>query len=295
MPDLGTTPADIPVPRPDRGRPSRRQLLAGSAAALVGAGLALGAEQAYAVATRDRPLPFYGGYASGVHAGRRSPPRSAGVPTIWGVDTTKKLIALTFDDGPRPNWTPKVLSILEQTRTRATFFMLGINARDYGHLVAGRLDGHEVGNHTWAHQDLAKLDYQQCHPALSRAHEQLTRLWGREPVLFRPPYGHIAGSSLLAANELGYQVVLWNRQMLESDFRSNPPGLVDYVVTTCTPGTILLAHDTGPDDRLVAIDGLAQMIRGLRARGFEFVTVSELLAEADRGRGREHRSAMRSQ
>ncbi|GAB3141632.1 hypothetical protein GCM10027290_14690 [Micromonospora sonneratiae] len=282
-------PQAPPVPRRRGGLPSRRQLLGGSAAALLGAGLTLGAEQAYAGATRDRPLPFYGGHASAVHAGRRTPPRSAAVQTIWGVDTAKKLIALTFDDGPRPNWTPEVLSILHRTGTRATFFMVGVNARDHGHLVAGRLADHEVGNHTWAHRDLAKLDYRQSRSALTRAHEQLTRLWGREPTLFRPPYGHIAGSSLLAANELGYRVVLWNRQMLESDYRSDPSGLVSYVVESCTPGTILLAHDTGPDDRLVAIRGLARMIEGLRARGFEFVTVSELLAEADQEREWERR------
>ena len=60
---------------------------------------------------------------------------------------------------------------------------------------------------------------------------------GREPTLLRPPYGHLAGSTLLAANDLGYQVVLWNRQMLESRFTQNPDGLVDYIVESCDPGT----------------------------------------------------------
>ena len=194
------------------------------------------------------------------------------------MDTTRRLVALTFDDGPAPNWTPQVLSILADADARATFFMVGRNAREHGHLVADRLAGHEVGNHTWAHLDLARMTYEQSREAISRAHDELTRLWGREPTLLRPPYGHLGGSTLLAANDLGYQLVLWNRQMLESQYLQNPAGLVDYVVGACTPGTILLAHDTGPADRLVAIRGLAGMIKGLRARGFDFVTVSELLA-----------------
>ncbi len=272
--------AGVDVPGSSAGV-GRRRLLTHAASALLGAGAVAGGGLAYDVLTRDDPLPFYGGFASAIHADRRTAPKSNQVDVVWSVNTTKKLIALTFDDGPRPDWTPEVLSILAEARARATFFMVGVNARDHGDLVAGRLDEHEVGNHTWQHRDLARLGYEECYDALKRTHDELTRLWGREPVLLRPPYGHIGGSSLLAANELGYRLVLWNRQMLESDYLSNPPGLVEYIVNSCTPGTILLAHDTGPADRLVAIRGLAEMIRGLRAKGFEFVTVSELLSEAD--------------
>jgi peptidoglycan/xylan/chitin deacetylase (PgdA/CDA1 family) len=85
---------------------------------------------------------------------------------------------------------------------------------------------------------------------------------------------------MLACAELGYTVVLWSRQMLESDFLDNPAGLVDYIVGSGSQGDIVLAHDTGPRDRLVAIDNLDAMIEGLRRRGFEFVTVSQLLSQA---------------
>ncbi|HEX5598470.1 MAG TPA: polysaccharide deacetylase family protein [Micromonosporaceae bacterium] len=268
-----------PTPEPRVMR--RRRILTQAAAVVLGAGAATGVGVAREAMAANRPLPFYGGYAATIKPDRKTPPQSPNVNVTWSVATTKKLIALTFDDGPHPKWTPQVLSILDQTRTSATFFMTGVNARDYGKLVAGRLGRHEVGNHTWKHVDLARQTFEESYDAIGRAHWQLTELWGREPTLLRPPYGHIAGSSLLAANEFGYQIVLWNRQMIESEYRSNPQGLVDYVVGACTPGTILLAHDTGPQDRLVAISGLAQMIRGLRGRGFEFVTVSELLAEQD--------------
>ncbi|MGC5018965.1 polysaccharide deacetylase family protein [Micromonospora sp. DT47] len=272
-------PDPEPVRRPPRtGAVSRRTILAGAVAALGGAGATLTGEIGYDEATADSKLPFYGGYASTVHADRCTPPRASRVEVVWGVNTTRRLIALTFDDGPAPNWTPQILSILAEAGARATFFMVGRNARRHGHLVADRLAGHEVGNHTWAHRDLARMTYEESRAAISRAHDELTRLCGREPTLLRPPYGHLGGSTLLAANDLGYQVVLWNRQMLESQYTHDPAGLVDYVVGSCTPGTILLAHDTGPADRLIAVRGLAVMIKGLRAQGFDFVTVSELLA-----------------
>ncbi|MEV4412995.1 polysaccharide deacetylase family protein [Catellatospora sp. NPDC049609] len=200
------------------------------------------------------------------------------VPVVWSVDTAKKLIALTFDDGPMPQWTPEVLTILAEERARATFFLIGENAQKNGGIIAGARE-HEYANHTWAHVDLARLDYDEAYEALNKAHDAITQATGREPAVFRPPYGHLGGSSLRAAAEFGYATILWNLQMLESDYKSNPPGLVDYIAESSTPGTILLAHDTGPDDRLVAIRGLAEMIRRLKAQGFEFVTVSELLAE----------------
>ncbi|MFJ6199852.1 polysaccharide deacetylase family protein [Micromonospora sp. NPDC092111] len=282
-----TTEPDVPAPAPvgdpaaGRNRAvSRRRILTGTAAALAGAGVTLTGEVGYDEATAGKKLPVYGGYAATVHADRRTPPKSSRVDVVWSVDTTRRLVALTFDDGPAPNWTPRVLSILADTDTRATFFMVGRRARVHGHLVTGQLSRHEIGNHTWDHRDLAKMTYEQARYAIGRAHDELTRLSGREPTLLRPPYGHLAGSTLLAANDLGYQVVLWSRQMLESQFTHDPDGLVDYVVGSCDPGTILLAHDTGPADRLVAIRGLAAMITGLRRRGFEFVTVSELLAAA---------------
>jgi peptidoglycan/xylan/chitin deacetylase (PgdA/CDA1 family) len=82
---------------------------------------------------------------------------------------------------------------------------------------------------------------------------------------------------MLAAAELGYEVVLWSLQMLESEFPGDPAGHARHIVERVAPGAILLAHDIGAGDRLVALNGLPDMITGLRRRGFDFVTVSELL------------------
>ncbi|MEU8262092.1 polysaccharide deacetylase family protein [Micromonospora sp. NPDC048999] len=225
------------------------------------------------------PLPFYRGYAATVHSGRRTEPRHREVAVTWGINTTKKLVALTFDDGPMPNWTPQVHAILAEHRVRATFFLIGERALAHRDLLAGQLGEHEMGNHTWAHRDLARMEYADAYEAIERGARAIATVTGTEPTLLRPPYGHLGGSALLAAADFGASVVLWNQQMVETDYRNDQAGLVDYIVGSCTPGTIMLAHDTGADERLVAIKGLPDMIKGLRTRGFEFVTVSELLGE----------------
>jgi peptidoglycan/xylan/chitin deacetylase (PgdA/CDA1 family) len=260
-------------------RRSRRGLLKLSMAVAGGAATALAGTKGAEAYQARYPLPFYGGYAASIHGDRRTEPRSRELAVTWGVNTTKKLVALTFDDGPMPQWTPQVHAILAEHRVRATFFLIGRRALEHRDLLAGRLGDHEFGNHTWEHLDLGRMDYAEARAAIDRGARAIAEATGREPTLLRPPYGHLTGSSLLAAADLGSSVVLWNRQMLESEYPGDPAGLSEYIVESCTPGTIILAHDAGADERLVAIRGLAGTIKGLRARGFEFVTVSELLKE----------------
>jgi peptidoglycan-N-acetylglucosamine deacetylase len=208
-------------------------------------------------------------------------PRPGHVDISWAVDTSQKLVALTFDDGPMPDWTPMVHDILDEAAIPATFFLVGQRVIRNARLIHGRMDRHAAGNHTWAHTDLSRLTHPQAYRAIHRAHTAIAEVTGKEPRLLRPPLGNIGGTTLSAAGELGYHVVLWSLKMREA-YLGNPAGrLVDYIVGTCEPGTILLAHDTGHHDRLVAIRGLPAMIRGLRAKGFEFVTVPDLLAAAD--------------
>jgi peptidoglycan/xylan/chitin deacetylase (PgdA/CDA1 family) len=102
---------------------------------------------------------------------------------------------------------------------------------------------------------------------------------GRVPTLFRPPYGHFGGAAALAATRLDYHAVLWSVQMVESQFPNNPAGHARHIIQRVEPGTILLGHDVGAHDRLVAIRGLPDMIKGLRERGYQFMTVSRLMAE----------------
>lgn len=199
------------------------------------------------------------------------------VTLTWYVSTDQKLVALTFDDGPRPKWTTLVLDTLDEYSVPATFFMIGRRVLEYPGVVDGRMGRHEVGNHTWDHKDLARRNASEAHDDLARAHDAIVGTLGVAPRLFRPPYGHLSGSAALAANDMGYEVVLWNEKMREAQYTTEQQ--IERVVSDTLPGTILLAHDVGKPDRLVSLRGLPAMISGLRERGFEFVTVSQLMAQ----------------
>jgi peptidoglycan/xylan/chitin deacetylase (PgdA/CDA1 family) len=257
-------------------RATRRRLLRGTG--LVGAGVALGVTGFAELAdVADRKLPLLPGPALATSGDRTQHLGLGRIGVNWMVRTEEKVLALTFDDGPRPQWTPMVLDTLDDLDVPATFFMVGRRVRKYARLIAGRMDRHEIGNHTWDHHDLARRAQHQAQQDLAQAHDAIIAVTGRVPTVFRPPYGHLSGSAVLAADHLGYEIVLWSLQMVESQFPNNPTGHARYMVSQIQPGTILLGHDVGPPDRLVALRGLPQMIRSLRGLGYEFVTVTQLL------------------
>jgi peptidoglycan/xylan/chitin deacetylase (PgdA/CDA1 family) len=254
---------------------SRRSLL--RSALLVAGGGAVGA-----AATRlpgllgpDR-LPIAGGYAPAND--QVDAIRNPNTIVTYYVQTSEPVVAFTFDDGPGPQWTSMVLDVLDAYQVPATFFVVGRNLRDHADLVRHRLDRHEVGSHSWSHADLARLDLAGVRHEMSRTHDVIEQVTRRQAHLLRPPWGHLGGSTLLAADSLGYDLVLWSHQMHEQAYRDNPAGQVREIVDGVTPGAIVLAHDVGSEDRLVALRQLGAMFAGLRARGFRFVTVSELMA-----------------
>ncbi|GAA2702578.1 hypothetical protein GCM10010429_07720 [Micromonospora olivasterospora] len=252
----------------------RRSGLAAGGAALG----AVGMSQATWIA--DRRLPLAGGPASATLGGGRQQVGGGEVSVVWAARTARRLVALTFDDGPQPRWTPMVLDTLDRYAVPATFFLVGERARRHAGILRGRLGRHEVGNHSWAHRDLARHDAVEVHDDLRRAHDAIAEAAGSAPRLLRPPYGHLGGAVLHAAARLDYRLVLWSLQMVERQFPGDPAGHARRVVAGVEPGTILLAHDVGDARRLVALRGLPDMITALRDRGFAFVTVSELLRQA---------------
>ncbi len=244
-------------------------------ASLIGVLGTVSAEGVYADAEKKTPLPFYGGFASGIHPDL-SPPSAARGSVIWSGLTDTRRVALTFDDGPMPDWTPRVLETLARHDVPATFFLKGINVQRHGAIHRDSIGTHELANHTWDHRDLARLGYPDCTDQLARTSAIIAQAYGTAPTLFRPPYGHLAGSSLLAAAELALTTVLWSTQMNESRFEGRPAGIVADVRRAAAPGAIILAHDTGPSNRLVTIDNLDAIITTLKADGFDFTTVSDL-------------------
>jgi peptidoglycan/xylan/chitin deacetylase (PgdA/CDA1 family) len=254
---------------------SRRGLIRGGLATVAGVALGVTAAEVPRWLRPDR-LPIDGGYAPAGNASRWSP--RGGVRTIWHVPTTKPWVALTFDDGPEPDWTPRVLDTLDRLQATATFFLVGERLLRNAALIQGRYDRHEVGNHTFTHSDLAQRDEAAVRDQLRRCHDAIVAVLGRRPTLMRPPWGHLAGTTLTVADEFDYDVVMWSYAMPEQRYLTHPAGIVDDVAAVARPGSILLAHDVGNSSRLVTIDSLSGIITALRAKGLELVTVSQLLS-----------------
>ncbi|MFF5055690.1 polysaccharide deacetylase family protein [Micromonospora sp. NPDC000663] len=253
---------------------SRRDLLRRGALVTTGAIAGAGALDAW---FSHRRLPLAGGPASATIGNGQQDVGSGALPVVWSVSTTRRLVALTFDDGPAPQWTPMVLDTLAEHRVPATFFLVGAQVRRHGDVVRGLLAEHEVGNHSWRHRDLAQMDTAAVYDDLRRSHDAIADVTGSQPRLVRPPYGHLGGAVLQAAARLDYRLVLWSLQMVEREYPGDPAGHARRIVAGVRPGTIVLGHDVGDLRRLVALRGLPDMITGLRARGYTFVTVSALL------------------
>lgn len=127
----------------------------------------------------DRKLPLRPGPAAATVPSSQRLPGSGHLLITWEVHTHRKLVALTFDDGPRPEWTSMVLNTLHKYGVPATFFMVGRRVRKYSHVLTGRMARHEIGNHTWNHVDLTRRDSDQAYDDLYRAHEAIVDVTGR--------------------------------------------------------------------------------------------------------------------
>ncbi|MGI6552355.1 MAG: polysaccharide deacetylase family protein [Bacillota bacterium] len=184
------------------------------------------------------------------------------------------LIALTFDDGPSPKWTPKYLEILEKHGAQATFFVVGEKAMSYPEQLRAVVSaGHELGAHSLFHQRLAGFSSLEMLRDLRATQAIIAAVAGVEASLFRPPYGEYNEDLLAAALSLGQRTILWN--MDPKDWTSpSPDYLVKQVVSKAKDGAIILLHE-GKKNTWQA---LPKIIEGLQDRGFSLVTVSELLA-----------------
>jgi peptidoglycan/xylan/chitin deacetylase (PgdA/CDA1 family) len=204
-----------------------------------------------------------------------SGPGAYAATVVFRASPSAQLVALTFDDGPTGEWTPRVLAILRRHGAKATFFRVGLRAQAAPDLVRQTADaGHEQGNHTWAHDDLTQHGAAFARQSLERTHEVLADLTGRTPALCRPPYGRIDSVGLAVCAGLHYGVTLWSQHVTGS----KPHGDVDIILREGSPGSIVLAHDGGrePDASLMA--QLDRLVASMTDRGYRFVTVSELLA-----------------
>ncbi len=202
------------------------------------------------------------------------------IGAVTHVATDEPAVALTFDDGPNPRFTPRLLEILERHQARATFFMVGIAAARYPELVREVAQaGHAIGNHSWDHASFPLLPRRERIRQLSATAAALAPHGQR---LFRPPYGHLDFVSVLTARLAGQDVVTWNAQV-EDWLDRDAAALSEQLLARMQPGNIVLMHDavhTFTEERYVSREPiLAALDQALTkvADQRRFVTVPELM------------------
>ena len=182
----------------------------------------------------------------------------------------KKVIALTFDDGPNATTTPQALDILAKYKIKATFFVQGKNiAGNEAILKRMQAEGHEVGNHSWNHPVLTQLSLEDAKKQITDTEDAIKSVLGKSSKLMRPPYGAISDD---IRNSLDLSFIMWDVDSL--DWKSkNEAAILTEVQRQTTDGSIILMHDI----HQTSVNALPKVIEYLQGQGYSFVTVSELL------------------
>ncbi|GAA4952970.1 peptidoglycan/xylan/chitin deacetylase (PgdA/CDA1 family) [Nonomuraea thailandensis] len=196
-----------------------------------------------------------------------------------------KCVALTFDDGPGP-YTGRLLDLLKQERARATFFTVGSNAMAQPALLRRMsVEGHLVGNHTWAHRDLSKQGSSKITETIAKTGDAVSAIIGQTPKLVRPPYGAVSQQVCNVAREMGLSLVTWSVDAKDQD-GDKAKDITDRTVREAHPGAIILMHDIHRE----TVDAVPDILKQLRGKGYTFVTVPELYGSAGMQAGRLYRS-----
>jgi peptidoglycan/xylan/chitin deacetylase (PgdA/CDA1 family) len=195
--------------------------------------------------------------------------------TFTDVNVDGPYIAMTFDDGPHATNTAKLLEIAAKRHIKLTFFVLGECVEQNPAVLQREVaEGHEIGNHSWSHPNLAKLSDDAVHNQLQRTEDIIVKTAGVKPKLMRPPYGELTKQQRILVNhDFGYKVILWDVDPLDWK-RPGPSVVARRIIAGARSGSIILSHDIHPP----TIEAMPQVFDALLAKGFKFVTVSELLA-----------------
>jgi peptidoglycan/xylan/chitin deacetylase (PgdA/CDA1 family) len=195
--------------------------------------------------------------------------------TFSEVNVDGPYIAMTFDDGPHATNTAKLLEMAAERHIKLTFFVLGECIEQNPDVLRREVaEGHEIGNHSCSHPNLAKLSDADVRSQLQRTEDIIVKTAGIKPKLMRPPYGELTKRQRILVNhEFGYKVILWDVDPLDWK-RPGPDVVAQRIIAGARPGSIILSHDIHPP----TIAAMPQVFDALLAKGFKFVTVSELLA-----------------
>jgi cellulose synthase/poly-beta-1,6-N-acetylglucosamine synthase-like glycosyltransferase/spore germination protein YaaH/peptidoglycan/xylan/chitin deacetylase (PgdA/CDA1 family) len=207
-------------------------------------------------------------------------------------DVDKKLIGLTFDDGPSPEYTPEVLDILGRYHVPATFFVVGVNAEENAALIRREYrEGHTIGNHTYDHPNIAKLSPEHVRIELSTTLRIIERELGHGTILFRPPYNADSEPTtpdeivpIEEAQQQGYVTIAESIDPRDWEHGSTVDGIINEVVSELNESVeedesnhLILLHDAG-GDRHATIEALPRLIDTLRGKGYQFVAIEDIMS-----------------
>ncbi|MEO6846345.1 MAG: polysaccharide deacetylase family protein [Chthoniobacterales bacterium] len=238
-------------------------------------GLSISCRHAQNPVVTSAPSPALSIESSTVSA---TPAHSSAVPSkpsYASVHVAGPYIAMTFDDGPSKTLTPRLLDILKQRGIKATFFMLGENVEANPDIVKRiAAEGHEVANHSWSHPPLNKLAAGGLDHEIGDTTTAILNASGTRPVLLRPPYGATTNTlDHFFKTKYGLQVVLWSVDPLDWKYHDSER-VKSVILKETRPGSIILSHDI----HKTTVDAMPATLDALLAKGYKFVTVSQLIA-----------------
>ncbi|MCR8547074.1 polysaccharide deacetylase family protein [Salipiger sp. P9] len=194
--------------------------------------------------------------------------------TITAIRTPTPVVAMTFDDGPHPTLTPRLLDLLKARGLRATFYLIGNRVVTWPDIVRRIVaEGHEIGNHSWSHPDLSRRSDAQVIDEIDRTTDAIFRVTGRPPVTFRPPYGAFTRRQrMMLYQQRNLPTILWSVD--PQDWRRPGANVVaSRILKGSRPGAIILSHDIQKG----TVQAMPQTLDGLAARGMSFGTMSQMM------------------
>lgn len=198
------------------------------------------------------------------------------------VSTTQKVVALTFDDGPTPDATDSILSVLDQQLVRATFFVTGAELDK--HLAEGQkivAAGHELGNHTYSHERMVLVTPSFVQQEIERTDQVIRAAGYQGEIHFRPPYGKKLFTLPYYLSRADRKTIMWDVEPDSyAEIAADSDKITEYVLSKTQPGSIIILH-VMYHSRSESLKAVPKIIEGLRAQGYSFKTVSELLAIAE--------------
>ena len=204
--------------------------------------------------------------------------------TIYHLNTDEKVVALTFDDGPSPVWTPQVLDELKKAGIKATFFMIGKHVEAYPE-IARRVarEGHDIENHGYDHKVMIYYKMDELNREIGGTEKVIKEVTGQTTRYFRPPKAWLNDTEKQKIKEMGYGIVLWS--LNSKDWVTfHDKQITSYISRYNKPGDIILFHDSGGvfgtegGDRSQTVKTIPRLAKKLKEKGYKFVTISELLS-----------------